>query len=170
MNCRSIPAEDWGHAREALVFYFSRRHGSDRAEDLAQDALAAIWKREDYQFDKPEDFLKICYAFARQISRYGYRKARRDASEMLSPDMEQTSPSFRGMSGPLLGLLLDDVIRLGAAELTEREWEAICVAAESKISGIAAHSEPESNKLRVQLFRARRKLEKITGWKKSADA
>ena len=39
------------------------------AEDLAQETLVSICAREDYSFAKEEDFLCVCYGFARRIFR-----------------------------------------------------------------------------------------------------
>src|SRR5579864_726204 len=84
-NCRSISPEAWAHARESLVFYFSRRHARSDAEDLAQETLLAVWNREDYEFEKEEDFLKVCYGFARRILLEGYRDAHRHAGSEMDP-------------------------------------------------------------------------------------
>ena len=84
-NCRSIPPAAWEHAREALIFYFSRRHGLTDAEDLAQDTLATLWSRDDDEFEKNDDFLRVCYGFARLVSQKGYRQAQKHAGDELDP-------------------------------------------------------------------------------------
>jgi len=52
INCRSVSPKTWEHARQALVFFFTRRHGLYGAEDLAHETLAAILGREDYRFEQ----------------------------------------------------------------------------------------------------------------------
>ena len=57
-NSRSIPPPAWEHAREVLIFIFSRRHGLSYAEDVALEAPAMLWSRDDYELAKREDFWK----------------------------------------------------------------------------------------------------------------
>ena len=66
-NCRSIPTEKWVHAHKALVHFFTRK-GVSNPEDMAQETLMTLWSREDYQFEKEDDFLKVCYGFAKKHS------------------------------------------------------------------------------------------------------
>ena len=87
LNCRAIPETAWEHARRMLVFYFSRRHQGMDAEDLAQETLARLWSRDDYGFDREEDFLRVCYGFARLILQKGYREARKHAAEALNTSL-----------------------------------------------------------------------------------
>src|SRR5260370_399388 len=85
INCRSVPPKTWEYARQALVFYFTRRHGLSDAEDLAQETLATILSREDYHFEKEEDFLKVCYGFAGHILQTARRGAAKCAGSPLDP-------------------------------------------------------------------------------------
>src|SRR5579872_5616193 len=87
LNCRSIPAEKWVHAHKALMLFFSGK-GVVSPEDMAQQTLMTVWSREDYQFEKEEDFLKVCYGFARKILLEGYRVNREHAAE--DPDVVES--------------------------------------------------------------------------------
>lgn len=166
-NCRSISSDSWEHARKALVFYFSRRHGSGNAEDLAQETIATMFRRDDFEFDHEEDFLRVCYAFARRISQAGYRVHRKFSGETLDPDFAASRAHPNQLSEPLFNVLLQEVIGIGQKRLSPKEWEAIRRAAE--LGDDTADTEvpitlQERNLLRVRLHRARRKLERLTGW------
>jgi len=165
LNCRSITPEAWAQAREALIFYFSRRHGSDRADDLAQETLAALWIREDYEFEKEEDFLRVCLGFARMISQAGYRQTRRE-SEFVGMEHEAMSPNHHpdGAAATEHRILLEQICTLGESRLREQDWQLVVQAATS--DGEPTDMIPsERNRFRVSLHRARKKLEKITGWR-----
>jgi hypothetical protein len=165
-TCRSIKPEAWARAREALVFYFSRRHGSNRAQDLAQDTLANVWSRADYEFEKEEDFLRVCLGFARMISHTGYRQAQRDA-EHVALVGEAPSPGHHSASARATEerILLQQICALGETQLRQQDWQLVVQAAteDGPIEGL---SPPERNRLRVALHRARQKLEKVAGWKR----
>src|SRR5437879_3933453 len=102
-NCRDIPPALWAQAREALIRYFASRAGAADAEELAHETLVAVLQREDYEFKGPEDFLKVCYGFARNVHMASRRKLARNTAESVG-DVEP-SPN------PLPG-------RLEAAELS----------------------------------------------------
>jgi hypothetical protein len=174
LTCSSIPPTAWAHAREALVFYFSRRHGIANAEDLAQDTLAALLSRPDFEFEKEEDFLRVCYGFAGRVSQAGYRKIRKHSGTSFDPAIHDPTcqPGGQG-TGSLnpaeIKLLLDEVIQIGQTQLRAQEWEIISTAAhEDGPSAGGLHSSDGGNGLRVRLFRARQKLVKLTRWRKSA--
>jgi DNA-directed RNA polymerase specialized sigma24 family protein len=170
-TCRSITPAAWAHARHALVFYFSRRHGFDHAEDLAQDTLAALWNRPDFEFEKEDDFLRICYAFAAHVSQAGHRNSKREATETFDPALHDKPQGSQGLATHGLNiseiqLMLDETMRIGRTQLKEQDWAAICEAA----GAIAQPDEApalKDNNSRVRLFRARRKLADLTGWRKS---
>ena len=82
-NSRTIPGHLWEHAQRALVFYFAH-HGAVNAEDLAQDTLAEVWRRSDYEFRKDADFLRVCYAFARLILKADWRRERQRADAEMA--------------------------------------------------------------------------------------
>ena len=168
LNCRSIPPEAWARARESLVFYFSRRHGLSNAEDLAQQTLATIWSRVDYEFEKEDDFPRVCLGFARRISQEGFREAQRHS--VGEPDHELSSPRHHagGQAATESRILLEEVCRIGEAQLRDREWQLILQAANCDGTPAAAELHlSDANKFRVYLFRARRKLQQATGWRKS---
>src|SRR5271155_5638324 len=128
-NCRSLPPSAWEQARKALVFYFSRRHGLSNAEDLAQETLAALWSRADYEFDKEEDFLRVCYGFANRISQQGYRTTKRHATSELDLDLAAT-PGNRphGLSGAEMNVMLEEVLEIGS-RMQRKDWDLIQKAA-----------------------------------------
>ena len=167
-NCRSIPPAVWKHATEALVFYFSRRHCRNDAEDLAQDTLAAVLTREDFEFEKEEDFLRVCYGFAARISQAGYREARKHAAGVLDPDFGRPPTRRSLLNSAEASVLLEEVLRTAQSALSEKEWALIQRAA---IADPADNPRPPSpaaaNNIRVSLHRARRKLAKLTGWTRS---
>jgi DNA-directed RNA polymerase specialized sigma24 family protein len=147
------------------VRYFASRHGRVEAEDLAQNTLFKVWEREDYQFQNVSDFPKVCLGFARNVSFEGFRSERNSQSTL---DFDTAAPAHRAESHRAAEsrILLDEVCKTGAARLKPREWGAILGAvsrAESVHSPVRESS--ESNRDRVFLHRARRKLREITGWR-----
>jgi DNA-directed RNA polymerase specialized sigma24 family protein len=158
LNCRSIPPELWVHARKCLIFFFSRR-GDPNAEDLAQETLMTVWAREDYQFEKQEDFLKVCYGFARKILFGGHRERRKHAAEELGISVGSRMQEIKGLEGTEVSVFLEEVRCRADAELQEEEWAAIQAAIDRD-----GQQPPVDNKGRVQLHRARKKLAKLTGW------
>jgi DNA-directed RNA polymerase specialized sigma24 family protein len=167
-NCRSVSNATWEQARAALVFYFSRRHGLENAEDLAQDTLAAIWSRETYEFASEEDFLRVCYGFASRIALSAYRTTKRHLASELPADLSApATPSF-GLHPIELGVLLDEVLRAGSSQLPAKDWALLQETSMATDAVAGENANPaEANRLRVQLHRARKKLSKITGWKES---
>src|ERR1039458_2426252 len=116
MNCRSVSAKTWEHARQALVFYFTRRHGLTNAEDLAHETLTTILSREDYQFENEEDFLRVCYGFACHILQTTRRKAGRDISTSLEGNSPISWQDTQGLKDAELNVYLNEVFRLGRSE------------------------------------------------------
>jgi RNA polymerase sigma factor (sigma-70 family) len=163
-NCRSISPETWAHARECLVFYFSRRHARSDAEDLAQETMLAIWDREDYEFDKEEDFLKVCYGFARHISQQGYREAERNAGSPVEAFLPAPPHASSGQRAMESRMLLDQVCEIGRSQLREKEWQIIQQAAGADRATVAEELKMgDANNVRVHLHRARKKLAKLAG-------
>lgn len=163
-NARSIPPAAWQHARAALVFFFSRRHSLENAEDLAQETLATLWAREDYEFQSSEDFLRVCYGFARRILHQGHRETRKHAAGLLDP-ATAVSDHSHGMKATEMGILLDEVYKVGQTRLSQKEWKLIELAADSDRTKMAEDlNMGDANNVRVQLHRARRKLAQLTGW------
>jgi len=163
-NCRSISPEAWAHARESLVFYFSRRHARSDAEDLAQETLLTIWNREDYEFDKEEDFLKVCYGFARLISKQGYRESQRHAAAPLEPSLPAPAHERNGPQAIEARLLLEKVCAIGESQLRDGEWEMVRQSLDRDRAGMAREFKiGDANNMRVRLHRIRRKLAKLTG-------
>ncbi|HLJ30746.1 MAG TPA: hypothetical protein VKY85_28840 [Candidatus Angelobacter sp.] len=163
-NCRSMPPETWAHARECLVFYFSRRHARSDAEDLAQETLMALWNREDYEFEKEEDFLKVCYGFARHISQQGYRETERHAGDPLDPSLHAAPHEWSSQRAMESRMFLAEVCEIGRSQLRDNDWQIIQQGATSDRATMAEEFKMgDANNVRVRLHRARRKLAKLTG-------
>lgn len=163
-NCRSIPPETWAHARQALVFYFTRRHIHASAEDLAQETLLAVWNREDYKFEKEEDFLKICFGFARRILLEGYREAERHKGSVLDESQPAPEHDRSGQRATESRRLLEQVCEIGRSQLRDKDWEIIQRAASLDRAKMAQDLKlVDANNVRVRLHRARKKLAKLAG-------
>jgi len=164
-NSRSIAPETWAHARQCLVFYFSRRCARSDAEDLAQETLLAIWNREDYEFGKDEDFLKVCYGFARHILLEGHRDSRRHAAAELDPSQPAAEGDWGSSETAEAQMLLNEVCAIGQKQLREQDWNLIKMAAEGDRATIADELKlGDANQVRVYLHRARKRLAKLTGF------
>ena len=166
LNCRSISPATWESARQALIFYFTRRHGVASAEDLAHETLAAILGREDYQFEKEEDFLKVCYGFASHILQAARREAAKNPGATESLAMAALEAQTNGLKGAEVNVYLDELLQVGKDQLREADWQRIH---ESLLldGDPPPVSDPKSiNSARVKLHRARRKLAHIVGWRK----
>ncbi len=155
---RSIPSEAWVQARQALVFYFSRRHGLESAEDLAQETLAALWSRDDFEFAHEKDFLRVCYAFAQRVSKVGWRRQSRDTTVELN---EEVGAKTARSNQAEMAVYLREVLDALRSEMSSRDRQLIVDGA----AGTIGHSGPEeANRMRVGLCRARKRLAKLTGW------
>ena len=161
LNSRSIPTDLWIYARKCLVFYFYRRHRSANAEDLAQETLMAVWSREDYRFEKEEDFLRVCYGFARHILQQGIRSDQKHSADSLSPALEHPVQNVQGLQGHEVNVFLDEVRQRAEEELLTDE-----VALIENVMNRDDHDPPVASKQRVMLHRARKKLATLTGWRK----
>jgi hypothetical protein len=118
-----------------------------------------LWSREDFQFEKEEDFLKVCYGFAKNILREGYRVSRKHNAEDSLPAVKSRVKGIQGLEGNEVNLFLEQVCRRADAELQEEEWAAIQAATDRD-----SQDQPVEGKHRVRLHRARKKLAKLTGW------
>jgi hypothetical protein len=168
LNCRSIPPEAWEHARQALVFYFSRRHGSWGAEDLAQETLTAILSREDYLFEREEDFLRVCYGFAAHVLQTARRDPEASLAGELPGGLSAAAAGMRGLKHTEVAVYLHEILQVGSKRLRDSDWKLIRNAA-GKDPGPAEKggNRATEGKARVKLHRARRKLAELTGWRKS---
>jgi DNA-directed RNA polymerase specialized sigma24 family protein len=152
-----------------LVLYFeNRRFTSSEADDLAQEALAELFRREDYEFAKPEDFLKVCYAFARNVSLAAWRKAAKISDDPIDPDLSAPTGEVQGLKDSELSVFLDEVLRLAKENLSKSDWQSIQSAVDA-VTGPGldgAAGTPSTNRKRVKLHRARKLLAKLVGWRK----
>jgi DNA-directed RNA polymerase specialized sigma24 family protein len=161
-NSRNIPNELWAQARQVLIFYFTRRFGIQNAEDLAQDTLLAIWTREDYEFAEREDFLKVCFGFARNILKEGYRENLKVSGEIeIDPEFEEVVPYVKGLKGPEVSAFLEQVKRCAEEELAPKDQQLL----DNAIKGNEDDG-PNPGNIRVRLHRIRKKLGEKTGWTK----
>jgi hypothetical protein len=168
INCRSVSPKTWEYARQALIFYFTRRHGLSGAEDLAHETLASILSREDYQFEKEEDFLKVCYGFASHVLQAAWRESDKSGGNLSNAILAAPSRKAQGLSDTELRVFLDEVLRLGKEQLRDVDWRLIqqSIVLEGDSAGVDLDP-ADANKARVRLHRARRKLAKLAGWGKS---
>jgi DNA-directed RNA polymerase specialized sigma24 family protein len=128
-------------------------------EDLAQETLMTVWSREDYQFENEDDFLRVCYGFAKKILLEGYRISRKHAAEGFALAVESRVRRIQGLERNEVSVFLGEVCRRADAELQEEEWAAIQAAIDRD-----SQDQPVEGKQRVRLYRARKKLAKLTGW------
>jgi|GEM_PF-2539295 len=170
-NCRSIQPAAWEHARKALVFYFSRRHGIANAEDLAHETITAVLTRDDYQFASDEDFLRVCYGFASRISQSGHRRTRRDSTESLPDDWLAPQCRHVSLNPAEMTILLGEVISAGETKLSTTDWELVRRAGTIDRASLGQELKlGDANNVRVRLFRARKRLARLTGWYKEPAA
>jgi hypothetical protein len=165
-NSRSIPEYLWALARQRLVFFFAHR-GMRNAEDLAHDTLAVVLRRDDYEFDKEEEFLKVCYGFANLVLKQARRQEIRCQHSEL--DEREIVPQFDAASlNPAETMvLLNEVICAGTTKLSERDWRIIKSNAAPDTQAASPNLDPAAaNRTRVQLHRARKRLSRLIGWKK----
>ncbi len=159
LNCRSIPAEKWIHAHKTLVYFFTHK-GVLNPEDMAQETLMTVWSREDYQFEKEDDFLKVCYGFAKKVLLEGYRVGRKHGAEELDLSVASPTQSVQGLEGSEVSVFLREVCSHADKELQEEERLAIQAAIDRD-----RQDQPVEGKQRIRLYRARKKLGKLTGWR-----
>lgn len=120
----------------------------------------ALWIREDFEFEKEEDFFKICYGFAKKVAQGAQRTQNRQECVEFDPETPGRISSVKGLEGAEMKTFLEEVMRIGKAELEEEEWELITLATNRE-----GEAGPVPTKLRVRMYRIRKKLAKMTGWK-----
>lgn len=163
-NCRSIGADTWEHARDALIYYFSRRGLSAYAEDLAHETIKSLLSRPDYEFELESDFLRVCFAFARRVLQEGRRKSEKHSGAAVVEYVAAPSPQAGSLRGAEVAVYLDEIQRIGAGGLNVREWKLILEAASADYGDFSANRPAdERNRMRVGLHRARRALAKLVG-------
>jgi DNA-directed RNA polymerase specialized sigma24 family protein len=158
LNCRSIPPAVWEEVRQALVFFYSRRCGISNAEDLAHDTLVAILTRDDYEFGKVGDFQKVCYGFAHHVYQAANRQFLRQPCSLEGNPLVQNEAEFKGLRGAELRTLLDEMLRLGKAELSAQAWDAMAATMDAEPG---PSERGAANRFRVTVHRARKKLNGI---------
>jgi hypothetical protein len=163
-SCRQIPPEAWAQAFESLVFYFSRRLCVEDAQDLAQQTLLAVARREDYEFEKVDDFQRVCYGFAGKILQAHFQRGGKRIPVPLEPTMQEPEHHAAGAESVEDAIYLKEVLQVGLEQLSERDCLLIQEAAEAQMENRFHNYPPgEANTLRVALHRARKKLAQLTG-------
>jgi len=165
INCRSVSPKSWEHARQALVFYFTRRHGLSSAEDLAQETLATVLSREDYQFEKEEDFLRVCYGFAGHMLQTARREVAKSPGSDINAVLEAGCSEMHGLEDAELNVYLNEILRLGKDQLRDADWQLIQRSMVLDDNRGAGRNPAGNNNTRVKLHRARRKLAQLVGWR-----
>jgi hypothetical protein len=158
LNYRSISPAQWEAARQSLVFFFKYK-GMSNSEDLAHDALLAILRREDYEFESVEDFPKVCIGFARNILKDARRNAGHQEGSLEHLVLAILHSESQGLVGAELGVYLHELLRIGKEQLSQSDWTAI----EQGIDGTDAHA--NSVRDRVRRSRARKKLANLVEWR-----
>jgi hypothetical protein len=161
ITCRSIPDATWEQARKALIFFFTRRHGRNHAEDLAHDTLAAFWGRDDFEFEAEADFLRVCRAFAANVLKATQRKDYKQRTVELDLELHHSTGNAFGLNPTEMLVLLRETYE-AKSRLSMRDRQSIQDIAE----GVPTHPDPEqANRDRVRLHRARKRLERLLNWK-----
>ena len=166
-TCRDIPPDKWEHARNALIYSFTHRYrySLDEADDLAQDTLAAVLSRPDYEFASVDDFLRVVRAFAKKVVLANWRRAAKQtvgAADGEFPPAASRKPF--GLTPVEMGILLDEVARRVKKELTERERQVLEQSdQEDRESAAKRLGLRDANHFGVILHRARKKIAKIVG-------
>jgi hypothetical protein len=163
LTCRSISPAIWEHARNALVFHFSRTHGLENAEDLAHVTLAALWSRPNCVFEREEDFLRLCRSFADHLSKAAYRKRGKPEESAQGVAFANPDLSFvAGLNAVETDICLQQVIRIAESEMYPKEWMIVrqsLVSDRSVIGEVAGRDNADD--VRMRLRRAIRKLAKL---------
>jgi hypothetical protein len=163
-NARSIPQEVWEQVFEALVLFF-RHRGSRDPDDEAQNTLLAMLKRDDYEFENVGDIHVVAKGFAKLIAFEAYRRAekiRESPLEPLEPLLATPRHSAGSPEAIEARIYLEDVCRIAAAKLRQKELDAIRRAVDASPSAPSgALTAGELNKRRVFLHRSRQKLGRL---------
>lgn len=118
-----------------------------------------LWSRSDYQFEKEEDFLKVCYGFARKVHSTRLREEQRHLVNELYPEMEATIQPVKGLLGTEVSVFLREVTHRANIDLHAEEIALLNAAVNRDVK-----DRPPEAKARIRLHRARRKLAELTGW------
>jgi DNA-directed RNA polymerase specialized sigma24 family protein len=164
MTCRDISDTMWAEAFQALVLFFRHRLAAE-PDELAQQTLVRILRRQDpYQFEKEEDFPKVCFGFAKIIWLEHCRQQKRDSTTLLDPAMPAPAHDSGGQQATEDRIFLEEICRIGETQLKKKEWEMIQQAADSDRSAMAEDLKMgNANNVRVQLHRVRQKLSRLIG-------
>lgn len=118
----------------------------------------AVWRRENYEFEKEEDFLKVCFGFARHIQHAKHRDQAKRAGNELHDPLEPAIRGVRRLEQTEMTLLLEEIRSIAKTELSADELAVITASVNGDASIVLGRD-------RVTLYRARKKLAKLTGWR-----
>ena len=160
MTGGAIPEELWNHAIKSLTRFFGSKGCGDRVGDLVQDTLTRISGRPDYEFEKEEDFLRLCHGFARMILYEDRRRWNRNRSVVEYDDSALyggASPkSLRGVERQLHNRKLLDLLK---PCLKDEDWKMLEDSLEMDRETQARNlGVSNANAMGVRIFRA---LEKV---------
>ncbi len=166
MTCRDVSQKSWEQARAALIFYFQKRVGFQKAEDLAQQTIERILTKEEFTFEQESDFLRVCLGFAAKIRFEEYRKETKRQERSLEDCPAATGLQTQTREKPEIRIYLEEVLRIAKKNLRNKDWSFL----EEEMELFASHSTEtlnaaEQNRLRVRRHRLREKLQKLLNWK-----
>jgi DNA-directed RNA polymerase specialized sigma24 family protein len=153
-TCRNVSPKNWEHARQALVFFFTRKMGFTKGEDLAHETLLAILCRDDFEFEKEGDFLRVCRGFAKNICLAAQRQENRAPTSLEDVTVAAVRSRIQGLRGAEVDVYLGELLRLGRENLSAEEWGLLNPETEPN----EPKDSVEQNRERVKRYRARKKL------------
>ena len=151
------PEYDWEHARQRLVFYFSRR-GLMNAEDLAQETLTRLvnWLgQEGNKIEGENGFLKVAYKFGHFVLLEALKTQSRSTDE-LPQDLSAATNKTWGLNTQEAIQLLRELLE----RLPEQDRMLLLAAEEMPHAELADQMGVPVSTLRVWLFRQREELRK----------
>ncbi len=161
-TCRSVSNDAWVQARSALLIYFSRgRRQFSNAEDLVQDTLTVLLERDDYEFGKDDDFLKVCYGFARKVAQKARRQNHFQMNGAVDWNQYPAETPGKKPSRVELRILLDEVLQLIQGHIRPEDLELLISSTEDDAQTLAnEHNLKSANSARVRLHRIRHRISK----------
>ncbi len=167
MTCRDIPPHVWAQAEEAVINYLALRLGVHNATDVAQDTMLTVLRRSDFEFEKEEDFLRVCLGFAKRVGPESRRSAERRATDVLTSEPPDQASGIAGLDGPEVAIYLKEMLALGKQHLSERDYRLLERATVCDGKELMAEFDfPNVQTMRVHLYRIRKELAKLGGWTK----
>lgn len=149
------------------MYFMRRERDMEDVEDLVQQTLAAIWRRDDYQFEGEDQFIRVCFGFAAFIQKAHLRDQHRNIVNRGSQEIAASATTTCGLNATEMEIFADQVKRVAEAKLNAEEWQTIQSALSADLGettevdhGILGNA----NAMRVRLYRVRKKLARLVGW------